>query len=153
MKKAWVIIFIVVLSIGWLFVFISYDQSNQDPTYRSVEGFLKNGRKYKFYGTDTNNFDLKKFREEKGLTVEVSNYTLTETARTPEEAAEKSQTYIALDTVDSKEANIEVFYDKETDEWIIDIVWSEGHLYVGGYSVFSINRNNGILKNYSTPWK
>ncbi len=118
---------------------------DQDITRQSKEGTLHNGRRYKYFGTDENTFDLKSFVEKHGLK-RTSEYSMKKYAKTPEQAAEIAQRF-GLEETPVESVYLNVYYDVKTDNWVI-IKKSAHGVSLGGNSIFTIQRNEGLIKEY-----
>jgi len=117
------------------------------------EGILSTEIRYEFHG----NFDFNEFRREHNFYLERS-INGRESVRTPIEAAEAGQFYLwpALRDLHHGQFNsdrtIIVNFCAETNNWIIQWYFSEAVMLgrFGETTIFSINRQNGRIREYST---
>ena len=136
--------------LGVINVFI--DKNSKAITKISQEGTLENGRKYKFFGTAENMFDLQKYIYEHRLKY-ITKYDTKEILETPQEAAECAQAYFGLGQIPVERVSINVYYDVVTDSWVLIEEDSPGTLRIGGHSILTMQRNDGLIKKYGDGLK
>ena len=128
------------------------NQSTQNITSISQEGTLITGRKYTFWGTDKETFNLQNYIHEHKLKYS-TEYDTQECASTPEKAAELAQSHFALEHMSAEQVSIQVHYDMETDSWVLIAEASPGVVRLGGHSILVIQRSNGLITRYTDGLK
>lgn len=126
-----------------------YNKNNtilNDDVNNSREGYLKNGRKYVFYGTDQDGYTLNEYIEKLNLKF-VGTYNIIMKSDTIEKLAEDFQQIFDWDNEIYKDILLVISYDSETNSLIFRNISSKPH--AGGISILVINCADGTLSRYS----
>ena len=117
------------------------DKNTRPPFYgdmnKSEEGTLSNGMKYKF--SASNDFSYNQFLTQHSFVSTPSNYGEVPTAKM---AAEIGQNILGLNNIISADVNIQVYYDKVMDAWIVIGLSPISH---GGMRTVVIQRSDGKI--------
>ena len=118
-----------------------------DDVYTTREGVLKNGRKYKFYGTDKQKFNIQNYLNQESL-IKFSSCDIKIQEESIEAIIEKVQVLLGIEKLSSKTVGIIVYYDPETHS-LLCMEDFYGVPQPGGRSVIVINCENGETTRYS----
>ena len=156
------------LNIGWdeskeVMKVSSVDKEpNYDAVYHSEEGTLQSGRKYRFFGLEetiklegiyVKTFSLQDYIVDNKLRA-LTNYNIKEFASTPKEAAEIAEVYFGFENKASELASLIMYYDIDTDNYVIIVQFSPDTIIAGGGpGILAINRTDGSIKMYNTGLK
>lgn len=114
----------------------------EDKTRVSQDGILDNGKKYHFYGTNDEKFDLPQYLRENNL---MKNYERGKTfAETPQTIAEQMQRYVLKDS----DISLDIHYDATMDEWVIMEILPKGSFWIDFWSIDTVNRKTGVITHH-----
>mgnify|MGYP005806392571 CR=1 FL=1 len=119
-----------------------------DDANLSREGILSNGRKYIFYGVDSQNFSISDYIENKELFPSVI-YDDKIQEQTIEAIAEEVQILFGLNGSPAEIADILIYYDAETEE-LLFMKDYHGVPQPGGTNVIVVNCCDGSTTMYSS---
>lgn len=114
----------------------------------SREGVLENGRKYVFYGTDKQDFNIQSYIEKMELFTSMI-YDAKIQEETIEAIAEKIEVLFGLDKVPVEMAEITVYYDMKA-EALLFMKDYHGVPQPGGLNVIVVNCKDGLATLYSS---
>jgi hypothetical protein len=143
-------------------VSLKSEELTEKMFYTSFEGILSSGVKYKFHGKDEDVFNFNEFRERYQYK-QKRRVDAILIARTPAEAAELGQFYLNPGLRNLQPGQFARGYEEdpytfslrycsETDNWVLQLVFSEGVIATGVPGVLAVNRSNGtMVTHHRTP--
>ena len=145
------IIIVTIIGILILLYVLNDYKKKSDITYKSVTGQLENGKQYKYYGTDNNQFDLEQFIKENRLRLydEEDGYGTIYTFEKMVEISDRKY-YENEKSVSSTT----ILFDKKSDSWVVTENYNPDYRFgwgaVGYPTIIVIRRADGRIKYYTT---